>query len=845
MIGVKTEFLVDTGSTYTIVDSSFYDSIPESKRPLLEKVNLILKNANGEVMNVLGQTCMELEVQGQCLNVPVKVVSLGDKSTILGLDFMEEQECIFNVAKGTMKSNGHIITMHKKGSTRCARIQARETIFVPAKHEMIINGTVKSNHWVSNFNIGLIEPKNRLTDNTGLLVAKSLVRVEHNTVPIRIANFGLDPIKVNKGSTVALLEPVKEICKFEPEPQPFDKIIGSVSKIEDGCLPELPEYLKPLVEQSTETLPGTELTKLTQLLYKYQDIFKSPDGQLGRTNLVKHRIDTGNAVPIKQRPRRLPVSQIEAVDKELDKMEAEGIIEASDSPWSSPLVIVTKKNGDLRVCVDYRAVNEVMRKSAVPLPKIQECLDSLSGSKYFCTMDLAQGYYQVAMHPDDKCKTAFTSRRGLRQFTVMPFGLTNAPGTFMHLMQLVLSGLQWTKAVLYLDDIITFGTTCEETLENLELVFQRLRKAGLVLKPSKCKFFQKSVEFLGHVVSQEGISCDPNKLEAIKNWPQPQKVKDIRSFLGLASYYRKYIRSFASIAAPLNALTKKNVKFVWDDKCELAFKELKDKLSHDPIVLAYPNKEGTFVLDTDASLYGVGGVLSQIQEDGQEKVISYASKTLSKTQQNYCTTMRELLASVVFIKHFHHYLWGRKFILRTDHASLKWLVNFREPEGMLARWLSVLSSYDFETQHRKGALHSNADGLSRQPPRKCKRGDCEDCALSGDNCVCVITRGQTERLKGQGQIGVKSNVSTSIENSCDVPVGNAPRYEKDKNVPSTSSGQTFGNDPTSIVTSDNCDEISQGLSKRSKCKIKSNWTDSWSDKQLREAQMNDSNINRS
>ena len=221
------------------------------------------ENANGEVMNVLGQTCMELEVQGQCLHVPVKVVSLGDKSTILGLDFMEEQECIFNVAKCTMKFNGHIITMHKRGSTRCAHIQVRETIFVPPKYEMVIKGTAKSNHWVSNFNIGLIEPKNRLTDNTGLLVAKSLVRVEHNTVPIRVANFGLDPMKVNKGNKVALLEPVKEICKFEPEPQPFDKIIGSMSKIEDSCLPELPEYLKPLIEQSSETLSGAELTKLT------------------------------------------------------------------------------------------------------------------------------------------------------------------------------------------------------------------------------------------------------------------------------------------------------------------------------------------------------------------------------------------------------------------------------------------------------------------------------------------------------------------------------------------------------------------------------------------------------
>ena len=234
----------------------FYDSILESKRPQLEKVNLILKNANGEVMNVLGQTCMEFEVKGQCLNVPVKVVSLGDKSTILGLDFMEEQECTFNVAKGTMKFNCHIITMHKRGNTRCARIQARETIFVPAKHEMITNGTLKSNHWISNFNIGFIEPKNRLTDNTGLLVAKSLLRVEHNTVPIRVANFGLDPIKVNKGSIVALLESVKETCKFEPEPHPFDKIIGSVSKTKDDCLTE---YLKPLIEQLTETLSRTEL----------------------------------------------------------------------------------------------------------------------------------------------------------------------------------------------------------------------------------------------------------------------------------------------------------------------------------------------------------------------------------------------------------------------------------------------------------------------------------------------------------------------------------------------------------------------------------------------------------
>ena len=419
----------------------------------------------------------------------------------------------------------------------------------------------------------------------------------------------------------------------------------------------------------------------------------------------------------------------------------------------------------------------------------------------------------------------------------MPFGLTNAPGTFMHLMQLVLSGLQWSKAVLYLDDIITFGKTFDETLLNLELVFERLRKAGLVLKPSKCRLFQESVEFLGHVVSQEGISCDPNKLEAIKNWPKPQKVKDVRSFLGLASYYRKHIRSFATIAAPLNALTKKNAKFIFDEQCEKAFQTLKDKLCTDPIVLAYPNKEGTFVLDTDASLYGVGGVLSQLQDDGQEKVISYASRTLSKTQQNYCTTMRELLAAVAFIKHFHHYLWGRRFILRTDHASLKWLVNFKEPEGMLARWLAVLSSYDFETQHRKGAIHSNADGLSRQPPRKCKRGDCEDCALESEHCVCVITRGQAEKRRSRGQNG-QSMRSASMDTSKMTQESQAPSFGGRVNLPSHSNDQAFENPPTSIVTSQDRGESPRGISKRSKGKF-SNWADSYTVDQLRQAQKND------
>ena len=230
------------------------------------------------------------------------------------------------------------------------------------------------------------------------------------------------------------------------------------------------------------------------------------------------------------------------------------------------------------------------------------------------------------------------------------------------------------------------------------------------------------MEFLGHVVSEEGISCDPKKLEAVTEWPVPTCVKEVSSFLGFASYYRSFVLGFCHIASPLHELTKKGVKFQWSSQCQDAIDKLKGKFISSP-VLAYPKNDLTYVLDTDASLFGVGAILSQVDEAGTEHVIAYGSKKLSKTQRNYCTTMRELLAAVVFIRQFHHYLWGRHFILRTDHASLRSLVNFKEPEGMLATWLSVLSTYDYEVQHRKGTLHSNADRLSRMPPRKCK---CED-----------------------------------------------------------------------------------------------------------------------
>ena len=287
-------------------------------------------------------------------------------------------------------------------------------------------------------------------------------------------------------------------------------------------------------------------------------------------------------------------------------------------------------------------------------------------------------------------------------------------------MEEVLAGLPWEICLLYLDDIIVHASTISEELSRLRKVFQRLHDAKLKLGPKKCFLLQKSVYFLGHVVSGKGVSTDPQKIKVVRTLPRPRTVKDARSFLGLCSYYRRFIQGFSDIARPLHRLTEEGREFKWSDDCEGAFNRLKVALTTTPI-LAFPASDDQFILDTDASNIGMGAVLSQLQ-GGREVVIAYYSKALSKSEINYCVTRKELLAIIVAVKAFHHYLCGRHFLIRTDHRALKWLLKFKNPEGQLVRWLEFLATYDFNIEHRPGRQHDNANALSRRP---C--GDCKKC----------------------------------------------------------------------------------------------------------------------
>ena len=302
------------------------------------------------------------------------------------------------------------------------------------------------------------------------------------------------------------------------------------------------------------------------------------------------------------------------------------------------------------------------------------------------------------MEHGDREKTAFCTPEGLFEFNVMPFGLCNAPATFQRLMNTTLAGLLWSACLVYLDNIIIIGRTFEAHLQNIAQVFERLRQAGLKLQPAKWTFCRESVAFLGHIVSRDGVTTDPEKTEKVLAWPTPTCQRDVQQFLGLANYHRWFVRDFARIAKPLHRLTEKNVRFSWTEEAAGAFAQLKQRLIS-PLVLAHPDFTVPFILDTDASATGIGAVLSQRHADGKEHVIAYASRTLSKAERRYCATRRELLAVVVFTKQFRPYLLGRNFTLLTDHNSLIWLHNFKEPEGQLVHWIVALQEFHFTPEY--------------------------------------------------------------------------------------------------------------------------------------------------
>ncbi|KAL4153886.1 hypothetical protein QTP88_001719 [Uroleucon formosanum] len=485
--------------------------------------------------------------------------------------------------------------------------------------------------------------------NEDVILANSISPVQGDKI---ISNKYCGVINISEQSFV-----IDELSTKNIKWEPYDEkvlVVNDNNKISNR-INKLKETIK------VEHLNSEEKASIYELCSEYADIFFLEGDKLGATDIVAHNINTSlNLKPINIRPYRLPWAFQEEIEKQVKQMKQDKIIRNSTSPFNFPLVVVKKKN----------LTNE-------GTPKLQ----SLGSSKYFSTLDLASGYHQIRINEVDTHKTAFSTKSGHYEYLRMPFGLSSAPATFTRAMKSVLMGLE-EMCMAYLDDIVVHGASLRDHQEKLRHVFNRLRTHTLQLEPQKCAFLRKEVLYLGHIINENGVSPDPKKIQCIKNYPRPKNSKDIKSFLGLLNYYRRFVDNFAKIAKPLTALLKKNVIFKWDDR----------SLTNPPLLVFPDWEKGNFNLTTDASQYAIGAVLSQgIVPNDQP--IAYASRTLNQAETNYSVIQKELLAIIWAVKHFRCYLYGRHFCIVTDHRPLTFLFGIKD--------------------YRAGTENCNADCLSR------------------------------------------------------------------------------------------------------------------------------------
>jgi transposase InsO family protein len=490
-----------------------------------------------------------------------------------------------------------------------------------------------------------------------------------------------------------------------------------------------PEYIENKLNEikkrifSLSHLTKTQQDDLYKTVSKHHDRFSLDGENMERTDTVEHEINTGQNLPFRERLRQYSPSIQAIIDNEVMKMVAAGVIVPSKSAYASNLLLVRKPDPSSeggvknRVCASFVRLNQNTEKDSYPLPGIQYIYDKIGKSKWFTTMDLLSGFWQVIIKPEHRNKTAFITTRGLYEFVVMPFGLCNAPATFQRLMDVVVLPEYRDFIETYIDDLMTHSSTLEDHLKHLDILCNQLRKHKLIVKLTKCKFAQLEVKFLGHIISQNSLKTNPETVEAVKKWQRPagsgkKAVTAVRGFLGTVNWYRKFIPHCADLQQPLIHLTKKNVKFEWTDECQKSFEKLRDALTSAPVLtIADPNKH--YILHTDASDFAMGAVLMQEDSEGNLRVIAYASKTFNDAQKNYDTTDREALAVVWALEHFNTYCEGHKYTLLTDHQALSYIKSNKNEKKRIHRLALKLANYDVQLYYQPGKDNHMADLLSR------------------------------------------------------------------------------------------------------------------------------------
>ena len=706
--------LIDSGADVSMIGSDFAQKVIPKESQQKGSFGTITQ-AGGQKIPVTSRAEVTFQLQTENFIHNMVIIPNLIYQVVLGRDFCCQHETILDDRSGSFRIKNLQIPLPTYAELRPQRtkVVVSCTTTVPARSSTLVQVDVEipdgGKQVASEVDwYGVLEPGSVRTDQEWRVPRVVATVTRDAKIPIHVTNISTHSITIPPGTEIGTLYSIQEDGKGL-----YDVPNAAVasSQLSSGALDDIMSQL----DLDLTALSETGKAALRRLVAQYSDVFSHGDGDIGKTQILQHHIETGQAPPVRQRPRRIPVKLREEVERQKEKMLKEGVIEESSSPWCSPIVLAKKKDGSFRFCVDLRAVNAVTQSLPIPLPRVDESLDSLAGAKLFSTLDMASGYWQVNLAEKDREKTAFSTGKGLHQFRAMPFGLKNAGATFQRLMELVLAGLDTKSCLVYIDDIIVFGDTEQAHLRNIEEVFQRIRAAGMKLKPKKCCLAREEVVFLGHKIGKEGVLPDPANVEKVQKWPKPQKSDELKSFLGLAGYYSRFIPNYSDLVRPLREAAETKGRVEWTTERSESFEAVKLKLTSPPI-LALPTCKGEFKLATDASNTAVGAVLTEVV-GGEERVVAYASKVLSKSERRWPAYDKELWAIVWAIRHFRQYLTATKFIVYTDHKPLLNIpssINVDgDATGRRGRWAIELSTYDVVVQYRKGSENNNADALSR------------------------------------------------------------------------------------------------------------------------------------
>ncbi len=741
--------VIDTGAGSSFIRK---DTLPDSIQSAIQPYHLRsnIRDANNRRVQIAGTVKLAVRIGHTTDNINFNVVERLGTEVIIGCDYLDKHvEAIRPRQRRVEMDDGTTVpivrcdarkqalnrdipedTPHLRRPTKFSRrIRVTSTVVLKPNTQTWVEVTTETSGLI------LVESTKRLCETHTCLTGNGVAQVEANK-PFRVlvANFGNTNRRLLSGQAIAFAEPhpssimESDVSHAELLGLVDDKTAQLYRKrnLNARDTSVINDYLRDArsghmgVDEKPTTAADIQLpdvhTKhhpnIRKMLSKYEDMWS---GRLGDISVTEHHIDlVDGARPFKTQPYRAGPKARELVQFEIDKQLEAGVIEPSMSEWAAPVLFVPKKDGKLRFCIDYRKLNSMTVKDSYPIPRMDECIDTLGEARVFSTLDAYSGYWQMNVAKKDRPKTAFVCHSGTFQCKRMPFGLTNAPATFQRALDLILTKYKWQTCLVYLDDVIIFSTSVEEHIRHVDEVLSCLSSAGVTLKISKCHFFTTTVEYLGHIIKPGQLEIDQANTKSLREALPPSTRTQLRSFLGLVNVYRRFIPNFSTVAGPLNELLKKDAPTTFElvENQQQAFQTLIDAVLS-PAVLALPQSGLPYSVDTDASAYGIGCALFQTHPDGTRKPIGFWSRSLTDAERNYSTPERECLGVVWALKTLRAYLLYETFIVHSDQAALRWLMEIQEPSGRLMRWRLRLSEYDFQVMYKQGHLNTQADALSR------------------------------------------------------------------------------------------------------------------------------------